>query len=487
MAAAALVIQAQAPPTSPNIDTTSPPASVPLYRVTIVQNSAKAINYGKMKGSTKIDFNGTVLSPKASGMAKVHFENEGTRITAKFKDLLPASTFGGEYLTYVLWGISPEGRATNLGEIVLTKGRGKLKTIDHLQTFGLVVTAEPYFAVSQPSDAVVMENAARKDNQGQVEYIDAKFDLLQRGQYTLNLDSTAPIVMDGNTPFDVYRARNAVRIARAAGASYYAPDVMHKAATYLRMAESDEGGTKNKIIEARESIQTAEDARLIAVQQQKDEQVYLDQKLAQDQADDANHQAAVANAVADSALQEAADASAGKDAALQEAADANAGEDAALSQARQSEVDNESLRTQLLAQFNEVLQTRLTARGLIVNMSGVLFQTGKAALVPDAREKLAKIAGILATHKGLMIEADGFTDSTGNAGANLRLSEHRAENTRDYLVSQGVPVDGISFKGFGIENPVATNATTAGRQENRRVELVVSGVGITDRSVAQNL
>ncbi len=174
-AMAALVIQAQAVPDA---------RTVPLYVVTVVQNSAKAINYGQMKGSTKIDFQGTVLLPKASGMAKVKVETGGTFIKAEFKNMAPASSFGGEYLTYVLWGISTEGRATNLGEIVLNKhGKGELKVTDALQTFGLVVTAEPYFAVSQPSDVVVLENVARKSSQEQVEYIDAKFSLLKRGQY----------------------------------------------------------------------------------------------------------------------------------------------------------------------------------------------------------------------------------------------------------------------------------------------------------------
>jgi outer membrane protein OmpA-like peptidoglycan-associated protein len=484
-AMAALIIQAQATPDAP---------SVPLYRVTVVQNSAKAINYGQLKGSTKIDFQGTVLAPKASGEAKVKLDAGGSRIKAEFKGLPPASTFGGEYLTYVLWGISTEGRATNLGEIVLNKhGKGELKATDALQTFGLLVTAEPYFAVSQPSDVVVLENVARKSSKEQVEYIDAKFSLLKRGQYNLNLDNTAPLAMDDKTPFDVYQARNAVRIARAAGGTVYAPTAMDKAETNLKLSEAENGGTKLRIREARESVQSSEDARLIAVQRQEAEQVLHDQKQAQDQVDAANQQAAQANqdaaqanAAQAEALQQAAQATAGQDAALQQAAQASAAEADALKQAQQAEAANEGLRAELLAQFNAVLQTRLTARGLIVNMSGVLFQTGKATLLPAAREKLAKVAGILSTHKGLVVEADGFTDSTGSADFNQRLSGQRAENVRNYLVSQGVSGSSISSKGFGKENPIADNGTMAGRQENRRVELVVSGAGITEKTVSMN-
>ncbi len=263
-----------------------------------------------------------------------------------------------------------------------------------------------------------------------------------------------------------------MRIAHAAGGTAYAPTAMDKAETNLKLAEDGNGAKKTRISEARESIQSSEDARLIAVQRQAAEQVLLDQKMAQDKVDEANRQAAMANAA--------------QAAALQQAAQANAGEADALNQARQSQAANVDLRAELLAQFNAVLETRATARGLIVNMSGMLFQTGKATLVPSAREKLAKIAGILSTHKGLVVEADGFTDSTGSDAFNQRLSGERAQNARDYLVSQGVSESSISSKGFGKENPIADNATAAGRQENRRVELVVSGAGITAKTASLN-
>jgi len=468
-AMAVLVLPAQTPAAN-GTPTLATSPSVPLYRVTVVQNMAKAINYGKLKGTTKIDFQGTILLPKASGMAKVECEQGGTHIKARFKDLPQASTFGGEFLTYVLWGISTEGRATNLGEIVLKHGKGELKAIDSLQTFGLVVTAEPYFAVSQPSDVVVLENVARKGAEAQVEFIDAKYTLLKRGQYTLNMAASAPMTMDEQTPFDVYQARNAVAIARASGAPFYAASAMDKAVASLNTSENPQAGKKERIMAARESVQNAEDARLISIKQQAAEQLAMDQRLAQNQIDEANQQAAAASAA--------------QAAALRQAARSDASKNLALSQVQSTEADNESLRAELLTQFNAVLQTRLTARGLIVNMSGMLFQTGKATLVPGAREKLAKIAGILSTHKGLMVEADGFTDSTGSASANQRLSEQRAGNAMDFLVAQGVPASAISSKGFGIENPVASNGTAAGRQENRRVELVVSGVGITARPAA---
>ena len=462
IAMAFLVLGTQAP-LAAGMATLSPAeASVPLYRVTVVQGSAKAINYRNMKNSTTIELKGTVLMPGAMGEAKVETEKSGLEIKVKVKNMVAASTFGGEYLTYVLWGISPEGRATNLGEILIKNGKGKVRVMESLQSFGLVVTAEPYFAVTQPSDVVVMENAIGKDAAGQVELIEAKYELLKRGQYTLNLTPSAPLVLDKDTPFEVYQARNAVNIARAAGASMFAGEAFGKAENFLKQAETNDGGKKGRIMMAREAVQRAEDARLIAVQRQEAEGVAMERKLAQDKLDEANRLAAQAAAKA------AAEA-----AALQ----ANAANSAAQTQEAQAE--NQDLRSKLMDQLNAVLKTKATARGLIVNMSGVLFQNGKATLLPAAREKLAKIAGILSVHKALMIEADGYTDSTGSDGLNQALSEKRAEAAKDYLVSQGIPSDRISSKGFGKEAPIASNETASGRSENRRVELVVSGGGLT--------
>jgi len=470
-----LVAQAASPSTSPTPNRNAPqiePATVPLYRLTVVQGSAKAINYRNLKKSTEIDLLGTVLVAKASGEAKVKSENGAIQITAKFKNLPPASSFGGEILTYCLWGISPEGRATNLGEVIIEKGKGKVTVTEKLQTFGLVVTAEPYFAVTQPSDVVVMENAIRKGSVEQFEFIDAKYELLKRGQYTLNLDAMTPLVMDEKTPFVVFQARNAVRIARASGASFYASEAYDKAASYLAQAEIQDGSKKARIISAREAVQRAEDARLISIQKQDVERVAMERKLAQDKVDAANKQAAVAAAAEDAANKQ------NKMAALENQS-LRATNDGLWTKNKGLESKNIGLQTKLMDQLNAVLQTRLTARGLIVNMSGVLFENGKATLLPGAREKLSKIAGILSTHKGLKIEAEGFTDSNGTEASNQLLSEKRAENARNYLVQQGVSSTSISSHGFGEGSPIATNDTEAGRQENRRVELVVSGVGLT--------
>lgn len=477
-AMAALVMPAQsthpAPPTSP------PVAS------DLIENSTKAVNYGRLKGSIDMGFKGTRLMPEASGVAEVKSRPGGTTIEAKFKKMPPASSFGGVILTYVLWGVSPTGQATNLGELIVKNGKGKIKVTEPLQTFAMVVTAEPYFAVTQPSEVVVLENVVTPEAASQVELIDTPYQFQKLAPYNLNADPGAAIVMDKKTPFEVYQARNAVHIAQGAGAQTHAPAALAKAQADLVKAETEGASTKDRIMNARASVQGSEDARRTSAQQQALEQAASQQQAARNQVeaarmgqDAALQQAAVADAQKDTAVQEAAVADAQKDQAISQASAAQAQTDQANRATSAAQADAADLRAALLAEFNAVLQTRATARGLIVNMTGVMFQSGQSTLLPAGREKLAKIAGILATHKGLKIQAEGFTDNTGTAGMNQRLSEKRAEQARDYLVSQGVPAASLSSKGYGMENPIASNATPSGRQENRRVELVVSGEGIT--------
>ena len=417
----------------------------------MVQGTAQAINYRLLKSSTRIDFQGTGLLPAGKGVAKIKNKDGITLIKAKFENLPAPSAFGEANLTYVLWAISPEGQPTNLGELMVKKGKAKIKASEPLPSFGLLVTAEPYFAVTRPSDAVVLQNAVGKDTGDKVELMDAKLDLMQQKQYALELAAAAPLPADPKMPMEVQQARQAVRIAQGAGAAAYAVDPLSKAQNYLAQSEAGEGGKKGVVMTARSATQSAEEARSMAIQGKRVEAQAVAQRMAQAKLDQAKVEAAQASAAQAQAQQ----------------------------QAQLSEQENAGLRTRLMDQLNGILETRASAKGLIVNMSGVLFKTGKATVLPTAREKLAKIAGILATHKGLKIEADGFTDSTGTGSFNAKLSENRAQAVRDFLVSQGVPSEAIISRGFGQDHPIASNDTEAGRQENRRVELVVSGEGIT--------
>jgi outer membrane protein OmpA-like peptidoglycan-associated protein len=581
--------------------------SPPIYRISVTARTAKAISYQHRSGATKVDFQGTEILPAARGEAKVESKQGRINIDVEFDNLQPATMNGAEYLTYVLWAITPEGRTANLGEVLLNGSKSKLDVTTELQVFALVVTAEPYFAVTRPSDLIVMENVVRADTRGKIEEIDAKYELLQRGQYQ-RLANPLALKADRRLPLELYEARNAVQIARAVGADRYAADTFRKAEKSLAEAEAYQNrnaGRKPVAMTAREAVQTAEDSRAIAVKRQEDDVLAADRQRLVDGETRAQVGRAAARAEADRVTQEAEaarlkaqvesdrltkeserltrekdaqtvaaaaeadrlkrendarmtaaaidadrlklendtrataarnEAAAAKNEAdrlkldsdsriAAAAAEANrlkgenearasaakgeadrlrlesdsrmaaagveadrlkreneaqraasqAALDSAAAQKAQLEADKVELRLQLLRQFNAILQTRDTARGLIVNMSDVLFDTGKFSLRPLAREKLAKVAGIVSGHPGLRLDVEGHTDSVGGDDYNQQLSEHRGGAVRDYLTQQGMPVASVTAKGFGKTQPVASNDTPQGRQQNRRVEIVISG------------
>jgi outer membrane protein OmpA-like peptidoglycan-associated protein len=515
---------------------------VPVFRVTVVGRTTPAVNYRPRKGATKIDFTGTALLPKAVGTAKVEGKKGYIDVDARFDKLEPAARFGPEYLTYVLWAITPEGRATNLGEIQVDDSDARVQVTTELQAFGLIVTAEPYFAVTQPSDVVVMENVVRDGTVGSTEVIQAKYELLKRGTYLMNQEAAQLKVkpLEPGAPLDLAEARNAVALSRLAGADRYSADTFTKASRLLTEAEQArerKRGGNAIMMPARQAAQTAEDARLIALQRQEEEYAAQQRALAQQReaaaldraraeeaarrqaeidrgaqealrrqadlerqsADAARLTAERDKAAADAARLSAenerlaaerskAEADAARAAADTARATAESARLAAEAQAQQAQAtaaqadrEKAELRDQLRQQLNLVLETRETARGLIVNLSDVLFDTASANLKPGAREKLAKIAGVLLSHPGLRVEVEGHTDNVGTESYNQRLSESRASSVREYLVRQGIGPNTVATAGFGESHPVVSNTTAAGRQQNRRVELVVSGEPIGTR------
>jgi outer membrane protein OmpA-like peptidoglycan-associated protein len=495
---------------------------LPVFRVTVVGRTLPAINYRPRQGDTKIDFAGTALLPMAEGNATVAGEQGYMKINARFNNLEPAQRFGREYLTYVLWAVTPEGRAVNLGEIQVNNDDAKVEVTTQLQAFGLIVTAEPYFAVTQPSDVVVIENVIRGNTTGSFEVVNAKYELLKRGSYLMNQDASAlkTKALEPGAPLDLAEARNAVELSRIAGADRFATETYDKAAKLLADAEqakTSKRGNNAIMMPARQAAQTAEDARIIALQKQEDayasaqkaqaamreqaalntanaeaarrRQAELDAQAATAGRAAAERGTADAEAARMAAERGAANADAARLAAERGAADADAARLAAEAAQRaaeaktqqaenavnQSEQEKAALRERLRTQLNVVLDTRETARGLIVNLSDVLFDTGSANLKTGAREKLARVSGILASQQGLRLEVEGHTDSVGSDVSNQSLSERRAESVRVYLVDNKILASTVGTAGFGESQPVATNETASGRQQNRRVELVVSG------------
>ena len=526
---ASTLVQAQTTVTPDNNQT-------PVYRVNVVSRTTRAVSYRHRSGSTKIDFQGTDLMPAAAGEAKVESKRGTMDIDAEFSGLDRPTSFGTEYLTYVLWAISPEGRPVNIGEVLVGDNhRSKLDVTTDLQAFALIVTAEPYYAVRRPSNVVVLENAIRSDTVGATEAVDAKYELIDRGGYIPTGYHFDPVVLNAKLPLEFFEARNAVRIAKSAGAETYATASYENAVRQMKQADdlaiNKHIDKKSLIAASREVVQTADDAREIAVKTIDADRVNSDRDAAAAQVADANAKSDAdllarkdAEAATSDADRERAEADAAAAAAQQKqraaqtesdqnrAAAADANEAAANAQQGQKDAeaqsdrdraaaassdqqlqqavqDREELRAKLLLQFNAILATRDTARGLVVNLSDVLFDTGKYTLRPLAREKLAKISGIVLAYPDLRLAIEGNTDSVGGDAMNQTLSEQRADAVRDYLAQQNIPMTSMTAQGFGKTQPVATNDTAEGRQENRRVEMVVSGdvIGTTVGAVSLNL
>ncbi len=476
----------------------------------VISGTVAAIGYTIGGGSTMVTMVGTPASPESSGDAKVAAKLGGTAIELQVARMPQPTVLGAEFLTYVLWTVTPDGTSTNLGEVPIDKnGEGRLEVKAQSQTFALIVTAEPYYAVRIPSELVVLANETRKDTKGKV-YPDNAYKLMKRSEYS-KLGNPLALKPDlKKVPLAMYEARNAVDIAKSRGAEQYASEIFSKAQTSLQSAEDvlARNSGKNKVISAaRQTIQFAEDARSLAAQREEAARIQTEKEAAASAAAakakaDADAQAAAeaqrqaeltaakeaqmkaeaaakeaqmkADAAAQSAEAKAAADSAAAKAAAEQAA-LQAKEQAAREEAARARAATEALRAQLLAQLNAVLQTTDTPRGLVVNMADVLFELAKYALSSDAKLKLAKLSGIIQAHPGLNLAIEGYTDSSGTAEFNMKLSQQRADTVRQFLIAQGLSPDGITAEGFGDADPIADNSTPAGRKLNRRVEIIVSG------------
>ena len=516
--------------TAPTVQTTAPvPSATPT-----VSRTTQAVHYRLQGGTTKIDFRGTDLLQRATGEAKVEGKKTNFQIEVKFQGLEDATKFGLEYLTYVLWAVSPQGRPVNLGEVTLEKGNAHLKAFTDLQSFGMIVTAEPYFAVTAPGNMVVMESAPLNGAGG--ENIEAKYDLVSRGTYSSTNTHIQDAIfgIDTKTPLELFEARNAMRIARIAAGEKYASSIIGKAGQQLMHAEEAYRQKQNKAaIEAaaKEATETAEEARLMAVKQKAEDEAQAaaaarEAKARADadaeakrraDAENARAQAEAARAEAEKAKAEALKMKQEAEAAAQEASRQKAAAEKATAEAvaqqqvlaaetdkarqaaaqsdslrqqaetakqqaekekQQAEYEKQELRARLLQQLNSILATRDSARGLVANMSDVLFRSGSFELLPGARERLAKVSGIVLAYPTLHVAIEGHTDSIGSDDYNQQLSEHRAQAVRDYFVQQGINSGAVEARGYGKNEPIASNDTAEGRQQNRRVELVVNGDAI---------
>lgn len=568
-----------------------------LNAVQQVAESTKAIDYRQGSRSV-IAMKGSEQMAEIVGKAEVDTKSTPTQLRVEVDRLKPATSFGLEYLTYVLWAISPEGIPSNLGELDVHGDKGTIRASTPMQAFALVVTAEPYFAVTQPSEKLVAQNEPGNNAQGFVRAVNVNYEAVPAGLYAAQNQSIQEPVygIDKNVPLALREARNAMRIAKVAQAEQYASSPLDRAQQLLSQADDyyqRKQPTKSIETVAREATSAAEAARVSALKAE--QQAKIDQEKqavmekaarAQAEAEAQGREAQQAKAQADAQAQQTQQAEQARQAAEQQAAQAQAAaqqaaqaaqaaqqqiqqqasngqqvqsdqqaaaqqaqaqadqarQEAAAAQQRaqdqerlaqqaeeqlqqqqaaaqqaqqqlqqeqaarqqaeqqaqasqqqlqqsqqqvqQAQADKEQVRQRLLGQLNQVLQTKDSARGLIVNMPDVLFKLNSASLTPEARERLAKVAGILIAYPDINVEVDGYTDNTGSLSYNQQLSEQRAETVRTYLVQQGVPSGSVNAKGFGPNDPIASNDSPDGRRQNRRVNLVVSGQAIGAQNMA---
>jgi flagellar motor protein MotB len=478
--------------------------SVPIFHVTVVESTISAINYQYRQGPTQIDFRGTVLMPEAKGEAIVESKRGRTEIMANFEHVLPSQRFGREYLTYTLWAVTPEGGVRNLAEIVPgPSDKASLHVSTDLQAFGLIVTAEPYSATRHPSNVVVLENRVRPDTEGKIEQIRAKYELMPRGQYAWQEPEQLGSVA-ANTPkvsmdryeaiLELYEAQNAIGIAQAANAEKYAPQTLAKAQQLYdsaRRLDADKAASSVIVQDAREAAQTAEDARMIAERRRDEETVSTARneaaaaQTARAQAEDdaqrarSEAEAAQIRADAEHAARERAEADAA--AARERAAQAETlPRAAAVVQPQvtvvlpQRDTRKSELRMGMLEQLNGVVSVRDTSRGLVATVPDSAFRGSD--LNAAVAGQLARLAAVVQAHPGLRIDVEGNSDSS----ATEAQSSQRADAVRRVLIAQGLSAGIVTARGLGDAHLFGPNSSPAGREANRRVEIVISGDPIGD-------
>lgn len=483
-------------------------APAPIFSVNVVERTVKAVDYRYRSIPTPVDFRGTVLMPEAKGMAMVESHKGTTEINANLEKLRLPQQYGREYLTYVLWAITPEGRPHNLGELVPDhSNNAHIHATTDLQAFALIVTAEPYSAVRQPSDVVVLENQVRPDTEGKIETVNAKYELMPRGQYTYNQTSGLSGELAGlpkvsqreyETLTELYQAENAVGIAVAAGAQQYAEDTLARAQQLLRQAQQMHTARResNRVIEiARQAAQTAEDARLIAMQRKNQSglaEAQADAAKARQETAAAQAAAAQAQAQADEQVRQAkiqTDAAVQRANELQQQVDSErqtalrAQRDANTARTRQEELPaapppplqagaqadaprQSTLRVRMLNDLGNLLPTTDTPRGLVVTLRDSDFSGD--ALRPAAADKLARVSAIVGRQPGLTVRVEGYSDTAARQSA----AELRADMVSRALARDGV-TNPISAVGLGDSRPLGPPG-----EENSRVEIVISGAPI---------
>jgi outer membrane protein OmpA-like peptidoglycan-associated protein len=489
-----------------------------------------AVRYNENKQTT-VTMSGTAIAPRVMGKADVEFKQGRTNVRLEMESFDNPQSFGGFYTTYVLWAVAPEGQAENLMELPIQKNF-KIESTTKFQTFGLIITAEPHARVELPSAVIVAENTLRRGTEGMITTSKIEYSGDPGTFYTIFAPDSPSTKADYNTPLLMLGARRAVEIAQRADARKFAEPELRDAelklatleqawprsrrASDLRNNAKKNSGLAHDVMRIAEqarklSVERSAQARLdaerraagdnLALSQSDAERARVEAERARNEANRATTDAGFARAEAESARLETerartaeraqiaradSEAAAARERVAQaqsetEKAKANeelarAEADRARLQTAEAQRERDAAQQSLFVSLSAILETRREARGLIVNLSDVLFDTGQATLKPGAREKLSKLAGILLAYPGAyQIEIEGHTDAVGSDESNLNLSRGRAEAVRNYIVQNGIKSERVlAARGFGESKPVADNETAAGRQVNRRVEIIIA-------------
>ncbi len=486
-----------------------------------VKRSTLAVRYVENK-KTSVNLTGSPLAPRALGKVEVEYKRNVARIKLKVQNLDSPQTFGPFYTTFVVWAITPEGQAENL--IELPSGySAEIQTQSSAQTFGVIITAEPHSAVKMPSQKLIADTTLPKNTTAGVQTTQAEYRADKGALYETQEDSV--LKADYTTPRLVLGARRSMDIARRAGAKEFSREELteseEKLATLeqiwprnlkdetkfsglardvMRLSQVARDQAVERELQARienerqERMRRLEEARAQAEAARAEaERVKLEADRARAEAELAKARAEAAKAEAEKAERASAEERARREQAAREAEAQRLAAERAQAEARaeteraraeterarqateEAKRERDAALQKLYVSLSEILDTKRETRGFIVNLGDVLFDTGKATLKSAAREKLSKLAGILLAYPGLLtLEIEGHTDSVGSDELNNRLSLNRAQSVNDYLTGAGVNAERIkSVQGFGKTKPIATNDTAAGRQMNRRVEIVI--------------
>lgn len=460
----------------------NPPAetrgSQPLYQVTIVSRTTKAINYGYLTAPTRIDFKGTPVLADARGEAVVEPKRGSTLLKIRFDHVSPPSRFGAQYLTYVVWAISPDGRAQNLGELTIDGSeKGKLTTSTPLQTFAMIVTAEPYYSVTQPSEVVVMENVVGRNTIGKIEEVNATYELLPRKPFTYDTGqakvATRPVNQDQYEAITaLYQALNAIQIAQSQNADEYAADRMTRARQIYEQARAYPSSQSKEVVSlAREATQVAEDARAIAVKRAEGEKLATEkldaQKVIESQPTSRQVQPAPP-APRPTPPAAPSESTRGRQPVTSSSSREAAAIEVDHSQFMRDNPQARANRARLLSSMPRIFEVIDSGRGIVVTIPEEL------ANAPALQANLEPVAAAIRPYKGLHIEVEGHTDAPNT----VETTEREAERVSLALANAGIPRDLISIRGYGNTRPRTSNSNPASRGQNRRIEIVIAGDAI---------